>query len=41
MNERHLKLAKPNRRRDVQREFDHFKHLDPRKIVLIPPISNV
>lgn len=30
-------LAKPKRRRDITREFDHFKHLDPRRIVCIPP----
>jgi hypothetical protein len=30
-------LSKPKRRRDATREFAHFKHLDPRRIIEIFP----
>jgi len=36
--ERYLALlGKPKRRGDITREFAHFKHLDPRRIVSISP----
>lgn len=36
--ERYLEiLSKPKRRPDITHEFDRFKHLDPRRVVPIPP----